>query len=262
MFLITTADQRYWKTDEKILFLGEWCKIYEQKHVWSKLDYEVLPYHWDDRSRLPQEYPYIRFVYEKYLQCLAGRLNEIHGVSYSIRYWRILIGPWLGFFIQILYDRYLSIRAAIDSGLVTHTWLPPLKPDHWVARDYPTAEGWVYNPSARGNGAKWRLNDQYNQYLYGRIIKSLGKIPYDVKGGNLFLNSTPLNDPKFFSQLSKRMVKKALGVYLRLVPDRWNKIVFVYSYLDPWDLIRLQLSLGQLPYPYPPRYHPPRFFIR
>jgi len=23
MFLVTTADQRFWKTDEKILFLGE-----------------------------------------------------------------------------------------------------------------------------------------------------------------------------------------------------------------------------------------------
>ena len=45
MFLVTTADQRFWKTDEKILFLGEWCKIYNQRHIWSNLDYEVLPYH-------------------------------------------------------------------------------------------------------------------------------------------------------------------------------------------------------------------------
>ena len=50
MFLVLTADQRFWKTDEKILFLGEWCRLYRHKPIWSGLDAEVLPYHWDDRE--------------------------------------------------------------------------------------------------------------------------------------------------------------------------------------------------------------------
>jgi putative transferase (TIGR04331 family) len=58
MFLITTADQRFWKKDEEILFLGEWCKIYDQRHIWSELNYKVLPYHWDDREKLYQDYIY------------------------------------------------------------------------------------------------------------------------------------------------------------------------------------------------------------
>ena len=41
MFLATTANQLYWKKDEKIMFLGEWCKVYDQKHIWSKLDHET-----------------------------------------------------------------------------------------------------------------------------------------------------------------------------------------------------------------------------
>src|ERR1700752_1167886 len=115
VFLVTTADQRYWKTDEKILFLGEWCKIYDQKPVWSKLDYQVLPYHWDDRDQLYRDYLFLRDLYERYLKQLAERLNEIHEVDHSVRYWRIIVGPWLAYFIQSSFDRYLSICNAAKS---------------------------------------------------------------------------------------------------------------------------------------------------
>ena len=51
MFLVLTADQRFWKTDGKILFLGEWCRLYRDKFAWSNLNAEILPYHWNDREK-------------------------------------------------------------------------------------------------------------------------------------------------------------------------------------------------------------------
>ena len=63
MFLITTADKRFWKTGEPVLFLGEWCKLFPERHIWEKLDYEVLPYHWDDRKRLYEDYLSLNDVY-------------------------------------------------------------------------------------------------------------------------------------------------------------------------------------------------------
>ena len=39
--------------------------------------------------------------------------NEIHNVDHSLRYWRILIGPWLGYFIHILFDRWIMLKRAI-----------------------------------------------------------------------------------------------------------------------------------------------------
>ena len=86
MFLITTADQRFWRTTESILFLGEWCKLYERRHLYEKLDTETLPYHWDDRSRLYSDYQYLRGVYERYLDALVPKLNEVHGLDQSARF--------------------------------------------------------------------------------------------------------------------------------------------------------------------------------
>jgi hypothetical protein len=36
--LITTADERTWKFDRPVLFLGEWCRLYDRKQVWGGMD--------------------------------------------------------------------------------------------------------------------------------------------------------------------------------------------------------------------------------
>ena len=43
-----------------------------------------------------------------------------------------------------------------------------------------------------------------------------------------------------------------LRIYSRLIPQAFSKIVMVSLYIDPINLIRLQVALGQLPCPYSP----------
>src|SRR5437899_12892452 len=112
MLLITTADPQFWRDDKPVLFLGEWCKLYSQKHLWQSMQSETLAYHWDDRTRFATDQIYLADVYERYLQALAARLNQIHEVTQSERFWRIVVGPWLRYFVEFLYDRYLSIVEA------------------------------------------------------------------------------------------------------------------------------------------------------
>ena len=136
MFLVLTADQRFWKTDGKILFLGEWCRLYREKSIWSNLDAEILPFHWDDREKFRQDYGYANELHEKYLIQFTRELNQLHGVNYSIRYWRTIIGPWLNFFIGVFYDRFLSIDQVAKSNQVSLTWIPSLYPDQHIPKDF------------------------------------------------------------------------------------------------------------------------------
>ena len=71
MFLITTANEDTWKKDERVLFLGEWCKKYSKKSAWSNMDFEVLSYHWDDRERYYKDHIKLSILYEKYLHKIA-----------------------------------------------------------------------------------------------------------------------------------------------------------------------------------------------
>ena len=37
-YLITTEDENTWKFDRPVIFLGEWCRLYERKHIWKNMD--------------------------------------------------------------------------------------------------------------------------------------------------------------------------------------------------------------------------------
>jgi len=104
-YLITTRDKSTWPKGEcKKLFLGSWCIPFEKK-----VDYEVLPYHWDNRNKLFEDYKYIQNFSFKVLKSLAKTLNQIHKIDYDIKKWDLIIGFWVSYFIQVIYDRWECI---------------------------------------------------------------------------------------------------------------------------------------------------------
>lgn len=232
MFLITTANQEFWKTDEKILFLGEWCKIYNQKHVWSKLDYETLPYHWNDRKKIHNDYKYLRDVYERYLNNLSYVLNKIHDVDQSLRFWRILIGPWLSSFVEILYDRYQSIITAAQSQRASNVYICTEDEFlNWIPHDFLQFQ-------------QWFSTDDYNQNLYSLIIQKLNLIPYTFvkKADNSIRSST--NRVYFV----KKYINKVAACFSRYFPHKFYEIIFVNSSFIFLHYIYLQLNNYQIPF--------------
>jgi len=237
LFLATTALEEFWDKNQKIVFLGEWCKLYNRKDEWDKLAHETLPYHWDDRKRLYGDYLYLNDVYEKVLAQLCITLNKFHNENHTIRYWRIILGPWLYGFIEILYDRYLSICSAETSGKVTGTITARYDEGQWT-------------PKNTGEFNEWFKDDTYNHYLYSRVIELASSLNYERKD---IRNDCKHEDrPEHTSLLLKTIIKKILRTYTKIVPDYFNRIVFVTSYFDRNDLALLQLSLRQFPYLYYP----------
>lgn len=236
MFLVNTAEQRFWKFDQPILFLGEWCKLYGQRRVWEGLKHETLPYHWDDRKRLYRDYLYLEGLYEEVLKGLSVALNTIHGVNRSMRHWRIIIGPWLFIFMQIFYDRYQSITAAQGSGKAHGTCIAEYPYGQWIPRDFSEFMGWFEK-------------DEYNQFLYSWIIRATGKINFETLRvhGDIGAHSE-------YNAVGRRpfSVKKACRRSMRslvaMIPDRFGKIVSISSYMKRSEIFRLILSLGQFPH--------------
>ncbi len=235
MFLITTADERFWRREGPVVFLGEWCRLFSRRAVWGEMPHEVLPYHWDDRERLHRDHLYLDGLYERVLARMREVLNDIHGVDHSARYWRIVAGPWLYYFIQILYDRYQSIVTAAASGKVTNTLIARYGPARWLPASFPRFQD-------------WSKDDDYNHYLYGRIIESTGTLPFEA------VDMTAEGEVEACPAVAKprvafrKFLKSTLRVYQGFIPDRFNQVVLVASYLHNPDLIKLQLSLGQFPY--------------
>lgn len=116
MFLATTSLDEFWDTSEKILFAGEWCKLYDNRQRNDSLDSETFPYQWDPSSPLSDREDAIRTIhttYNKTLESLTTLLNVYLGIEESTRYYGTILGLWLMRFIHSSVDKFFLFEQII-----------------------------------------------------------------------------------------------------------------------------------------------------
>ena len=231
-FLVTTALEDTWPSEDvPVLFLGEWCRLYDRKSAWEKLDAVVAPYHWDDRQKLHKDYLYIRTLYEELLKELAKKLNEFHGVNHSVRYWRILVGVWLGYFIQMLFDRWTMLQQVVQDYEISGVQLLGHNDEHLVPNDMTEFYALF-------------LSDTWNEMIYGHIMNWV-KIPVErIEEPSCKLSAAPsaVSFPRRLKRSLAHMLHHISGVFCR---D--TEYFFISSYLGTKQDLFLQAKLGQLP---------------
>jgi putative transferase (TIGR04331 family) len=235
LVLVTTALEETWPdTNKPVLFLGEWCRLYSRKAFWEKLDAVVAPYHWDDRDKLHKDYLYLQGLYEDLLVELAAKLNSIHSVNHSLRYWRILIGPWLGCFTQVLFDRWIMIDRAVNNYSISSVNSTDYKLDKMVPNDMEQFNQIIHN-------------DQWNEAIYAELLKKWTRV--FVK--TLVSNPTPSHHNIFrmkfpWTQSVKLKLKLIISGISRLF-TRENELFFHATYLPKMFDFLLQWRFRQVP---------------
>jgi putative transferase (TIGR04331 family) len=229
-FLITTALEETWLDREPALFLGEWCRRYSRRDRWSKMDAEVLSYHWDDRARLYSDVRYLEDLYERLLWELTDQLNKIHGVGWSARYWRILIGPWLGHFVQMLFDRWTCLQRAREEYQLSGAIVLAGTGAEWI-------------PNDMADFTRLFLGDEWNQHIYALIMREFIVIPCKVREGapvraSVAAVCAAAETPGAFATLGERVA----GAFVR---DR--DAFLKATYLPRVDELRLHLRMRQAP---------------
>lgn len=197
MFLGLTALSEFWKKDQEILFLGSWCLRYDRRHEWEGLKYQVMPSPWDDRKRFYDAAQYLDEYGERMLACLTDYLNEVHGVSHSRRYWRVLIGAWLFHYLHACYDRFTLLTEAFER--------------------YPYLETIMLDPqSFRGSrdtneSIDLIIDDPFNLQIFSQFLQHMGfsfpalRLEYGKAGAGQDLTSGRSDS------FSKRLAKRWLG---------------------------------------------------
>jgi putative transferase (TIGR04331 family) len=233
--LITTADERTWpkNKNEPVLFLGEWCKRYSRKHIWENMDYKMIPYHWDDRKKLFIDYQYIRKIYEELLEELSIKLNQIHSTNHDVRYWRILVGPWLGNFICIVFDRWFMIQSTVNSYSIKECYLLSYIDDLIDVSDMDE-----FNELLAG--------DYWNELIYAQLLRE--SYSDKIKFVNIVHNRPgKKRTQKGLKQRFKSyVVQKILAVYNKILPKD-DCLFIISSYLPFWTELKLQFKFGQFP---------------
>lgn len=125
-YLCTTGISEIWDLDSRLLLLGPWCLAKEgNKKLLERREYQLVPSPWEPANKIKEAADYCHNIYLNLLPQLAEMLNSIHQVSYPVRYWQILIGPWLLYFIGIFYERYRRIENVLQAFPSCHTHVLP-----------------------------------------------------------------------------------------------------------------------------------------
>jgi len=234
--LITTADEATWPKDPDtpVLFLGEWCRLYSRREKWSKMDAAVVPYHWDDRKKLFSDYQYLQTVYDFFLKKVSEKLNTLHSVEHSERYWRILIGPWLGYFIQILFDRWQMIQIASQQFSICSVKILQRPAQEIVSNDMDQF-------------CSYFSEDFWNEAIYGHIIKQWTTLPHEVRP-SCGISPKPADAPKrsFIGRPTKSKVLNTVSILLQKASSEKSPF-FISPYVPHHHSLLLQVRLGAIP---------------
>lgn len=233
-FLVTTALEETWRDDDPILFLGEWCRLHARKDRWSPMDGVVLPYHWDDRAKLADDYRYLLDFHERLLEDLTGQLNEIHRVSHSLRYWRIFVGPWLGHFTQMLFDRWCSIQKAADACEISGTVVLAGLEEALIPNDMV-------------DFFRLYVADVWNHHVYASILEHFTSVtclrePWQGR----MSSQKPLTLAVRLKQRVRREVAMLFARGTRVLGCS-DDAFFLGTYLPRFDSFKIQRRLGQVP---------------
>ncbi len=226
---MTTALESTWRLDVPVLFLGEWCRRYDRRQVWEGMDADVTAYHWDDRKKLHSDYQYLQALHELLLQELVDELNDLHGAKNSVRYWRILLGPWLGYFVQILFDRWFMLRAALATQSVSGVRVKLRPPGSLI-------------PNDMGEFEHLLSSDEWNEAICGELLQVMGAPIEWISGGD---DQSRAQASPIQQSLRSRLIDlvgKALGK-----AGKGNEYFFISTYLPRGQNLRIQCQLGQIP---------------
>jgi putative transferase (TIGR04331 family) len=232
-FLITTADERSWKFDRPVLFLGEWCRLYGRKHIWKTMDAIMARPYGLEESQQKQNLTYVHALADQLLSELATALNDFHHTRHGLRYWHVVLGHWLQRYVATIFNRYHALEQALNEHEVDGTVVLSSPGYHLATNDSISLIYASYDPL-------------WNHTLYSRVlsffeVENLEVISDGIHELHGYIPETTKPDLDF-----RRRIQNALfGILTKL--SREKDAFIINSYLpfieDKW----LQLSLGQIP---------------
>jgi putative transferase (TIGR04331 family) len=131
-----------------------------RKNGWNAANLEVMPNPWRDLGRMTIAAQYLDKLNEKLLNVLAPYLNRVHGLNASLRYWRVLIGPWLAWHLRTYYDRYVHLQEALRQ--------------HRGCDSAVLSDAFFVTPEDTGDFQRLLETDSYNFQIFSEMLKNLG----------------------------------------------------------------------------------------
>jgi len=165
---------------------------------------------------------------------LCGALNDIHGIKYSQKFWDIVLGHWVRFFVGYIYNRYETVQHCLNNYNIRSVGLIEVDKETLIPQDYP-------------DFTKILNKKSFNIFVLIRIFKFLNAEELIKYGENLG-DSLIVENSSYQQKLTSYIKSFLSGISFVLSKlNRDNAAVIVDSRLGRIDEVLLQVLLGQFP---------------
>lgn len=242
----------FFKKDQFILSSGMWnCRNEDFLKLKEAQKLKVAEYHWDNRDKFSKDFFYLSDLSEEILSVSAKQLNKIHNVDFPIRFWRILLKPWLNTFVPSVFDRWETVKKCfadydIKSASVCYFEKSDVVPN-----------------STSDFNSFYNMEDFWNEYIFSEILKyqnhHLEINLFEKKEIRKFTNidttnAAAMNKPliqsykqKFVLQI-KSSLKKLIYVFFKLFNSvKKEDTIFFHDCLDKKDQFIVEAKLKKIP---------------
>lgn len=235
-YLITTSDEKSWKFDRPVIFMGEWCRLHSRSHAWKVLNGIVAKPYGVTPEEKYRNHLYARNIENQLLDELVIVLNRHHGIEWRKRSWQILLGMWLRQYVNMLFNRFNTLENIIHNYSISGM-------ARYEKDAYTLATKDTENATLAYNDSEWNLA------LISRMLdlKGLDDFMFDYIQPNHHMFFV---DDSYDSRISiKEIVKKVVyGASTIVHFFKKESDAFIYNtYLSKIRETYLQLMLGQFP---------------
>ena len=147
--------------------LGPWSLPESPFFEWGWEKYGIEPALKSEEVRLVSRK--LEKVCEFYISRLAFKRNERHKRSYSNRYWRILLMPWLVNLVMCSFERFLRVRNRARSGVRYLVFLSP--------------EDESFTPITTPHFNQMLIDDPLNRLIFSKFIRAFQPRDWVVRDG-------------------------------------------------------------------------------
>lgn len=236
-YLIICSDERTWKFDRPVIFLGKWCQLSKRKHIWENLDAITAKPYGLSKSHKDEDFLKARALEALLFPKLVSILNEYHSVNHSERFWQILLGHWLRRYTTVILNRVKSLEECLANHNISGITI-------FNSDQYELSVVDSYS-------AIWAFNDHdWNAILYSRILSFLNSVDFPIEVINTIesknFRSPPSISKSGFIKKIYKFCNYLIGNFLKLFLKP-NDAFIINSYLPKIEEFKLQLALKQCP---------------
>jgi putative transferase (TIGR04331 family) len=210
------------KTD---LYIGEWC---DDNYLNTPGKYFVNDNSYTKKNILKNHLQYLKY-YDELEEFVIKKLNLHHKTNHPQRYWKILLGNWLNWYIKIIINRF---------NLLDHL----LQKQKFKQIQFNINKNTQLNSQGTSDINLFCEDPNWNSKVFLKIFKSLKS----KKKFKIFYENKKNETNKFKNQIKKSFSTKFLNLISKFFTKK-EDIFFIETYFSKIILFKICLRLFQFP---------------